>query len=264
MTRILSGAALGVIVGAAILWAPSWVLLAMAVGVAALAMSELAGLAGAAGLAVPRLPTMVAAMALCAALPSAGFALAPVLIAVVLAQAALGVAWLAPDATTLARVAISVFGPLYVGLPLGALAAVHLSAGPPAALLLIGTIVISDTAQYYGGRALGRIPLAPVLSPKKTVEGAVAGMVIGTAAFAALAMWLWPARPVWLLVLAGLALVVLGITGDLFESMLKRSVGVKDSSAVIPGHGGVLDRIDALLFAAPVYYVLLVHGRVGP
>ncbi len=261
MTRILSGAALGGVVGAAIVWAPSWVLLVLAVIVAALAAAEVVTLADAAGQSVPRFPTLVAAIAVCASVPWAGYMLTPVLMAVVLAQAALGVAWLTPEPSTLARVAIAIFGPLYVGLPLGALAAVHFGWGAAATLLLIGTIVISDTAQYYGGRSLGRRPLAPVLSPKKTVEGAVVGLIVGTLAFIAMARWLWPSQPIWLLAPAGFAIVVLGITGDLFESMLKRSVGVKDSSALIPGHGGVLDRIDALLFAAPVYYVLLRYSH---
>ena len=69
-------------------------------------------------------------------------------------------------------------------------------------------------------------------------------------------IWL-PALPAWLSAGLGLAIVAVGIAGDLFESMLKRSAGVKDSSSLIPGHGGVLDRIDALLFAAPVYYLVL-------
>ena len=71
--------------------------------------------------------------------------------------------------------------------------------------------------------------------------------------------WWLPAVPIALRVMLGVTIVALGIAGDLFESMLKRSAGVKDSSALIPGHGGVLDRIDALLFAAPVYYVVLKY-----
>ena len=71
--------------------------------------------------------------------------------------------------------------------------------------------------------------------------------------------WWLPSIPVAMRALLGVTVVVLGMAGDLFESMIKRSAGVKDSSALIPGHGGVLDRIDALLFAAPIYYVVLNH-----
>jgi phosphatidate cytidylyltransferase len=260
VTRILSGALLGGFVAAAIVWAPSWVLLGIALVFAGLAIGEYVSLAAAAAVPVPRGSTTVAALALCAAVPWAAGIVTPVVIAVVLAQSALAVARLAPDAHTLARVSAAVFGPLYIGLPLGSLVAVHATEGAAAALLLIGTIVISDTAQYYGGRRLGRRPLAPVLSPKKTIEGALSGMIVGTLAFVLLGVRLWPGLEWGLLALVGFAIVVLGIGGDLFESMLKRGVGAKDSSALIPGHGGVLDRIDALLFAAPVYYVILRYA----
>ena len=122
------------------------------------------------------------------------------------------------------------------------------------------TVIVSDTAQYYTGRLFGTRPLAPAISPKKTVEGAVGGFVFGTlllaiaghvvAADADPAAARGARHGVWWRT---------GIAGDLFESMLKRSAGVKDSSALIPGHGGVLDRIDALLFAAPVYYIVLKY-----
>jgi phosphatidate cytidylyltransferase len=124
-------------------------------------------------------------------------------------------------------------------------------------LLLIIVVVASDSAQYYAGRAFGRHPLSPTLSPKKTVEGAVGGLLAGALTLALLGHWWWPAAPAALRFGLGALLVVLGITGDLFESMLKRAAGVKDSAALIPGHGGVLDRIDALLFAAPVYYTMM-------
>ena len=118
---------------------------------------------------------------------------------------------------------------------------------------------MSDTAQYYTGRLTGRHLLAPAISPKKTVEGAIGGVVFGTLVFAVLGGWPLGRMPVALRVLVGVAIVLAGIAGDLFESMLKRSAGVKDSSSIIPGHGGILDRIDALLFAAPVYYIVLQY-----
>jgi phosphatidate cytidylyltransferase len=129
-------------------------------------------------------------------------------------------------------------------------------------MLLLGTIVVSDSAQYYAGRALGRRPLAPSISPKKTVEGAIGGLVLGTGAMAVGGLRLFPAAAPFLLVLAAMAIVAVGMLGDLFESLLKRSAGVKDSSQLIPGHGGVLDRIDSWLFAGPVYYVFIRYLQV--
>jgi phosphatidate cytidylyltransferase len=126
---------------------------------------------------------------------------------------------------------------------------------------MMATIVISDSAQYYTGRAVGRRPLAPSISPKKTLEGAIGGLVFGTLAFVIGARFVFAETPVALLVLVGASIAALGIVGDLFESLLKRSAGVKDSGALIPGHGGVLDRIDSWLFAAPVYYVFVRYLR---
>ena len=131
--------------------------------------------------------------------------------------------------------------------------------GPQGVFLLMLTVMVSDTAQYYTGRAFGRRLLAPTISPKKTIEGALGGFVFGTLLLAVAGQWWLPTVPVPLRALLGALVVALGIAGDLFESMLKRSAGVKDSSTLIPGHGGVLDRIDALLFAAPIYYVVLKY-----
>lgn len=166
------------------------------------------------------------------------------------------VTWRGGD-DALASVSASLLPVLYVGLPLGAIVATREAAGPRGLFLLILAVVVSDTSQYYTGRAFGRRPLAARISPKKTVEGALGGFVSGSALLVGLGVWWLPSVPIALRALLGVTLVALGIAGDLFESMLKRSAGVKDSSALIPGHGGVLDRIDALLFAAPIYYVVL-------
>jgi phosphatidate cytidylyltransferase len=146
---------------------------------------------------------------------------------------------------------------VYLALPLATLVQIRLLAGPQAVFFVMLTIMVSDTAQYYTGRTLGRRPLAPRISPKKTIEGAVGGFVVATAMFVVVGAWWAPTMSVPIRFVLGLALVALGIAGDLFESFLKRRAGVKDSSNLIPGHGGVLDRIDALLFAAPAYYVAL-------
>ena len=160
-----------------------------------------------------------------------------------------------PDA--LPQTAAAFLPLLYLGLPVGSLIAIREMRGPEGLFLLMLTVMVSDTAQYYSGRAFGRRPLAPAISPKKTIEGAIGGFVFGTAFLAVAGHWWLADVPLGIRVALGAAIVALGIAGDLFESMLKRSAGVKDSSTLIPGHGGVMDRIDALLFAAPVYYVVL-------
>ena len=161
-------------------------------------------------------------------------------------------------AAGIAGPAAAAVGVIYLGLPLGAMVALALETGREAVLLLLATVVVSDTAQYYGGRALGRRPLAPMISPRKTVEGAICGVLAATAAFTLIGAWWMPALPPAPRMALGATLALLGIGGDLFESRLKRAAGVKDASNLIPGHGGILDRIDALLFAAPVYYAVIV------
>ncbi len=105
----------------------------------------------------------------------------------------------------------------------------------------------------------GGVCSRPAISPKKTIEGAVGGFVFGGVFLALAGRWWLPDAPMLLRAALGVAVVAAGIVGDLFESMLKRSAGVKDSSTLIPGHGGILDRIDALLFAAPIYYSVLKY-----
>ena len=122
-----------------------------------------------------------------------------------------------------------------------------------AVLVLMGTIWAGDAAAYYAGRALGRHKLAPTISPNKTVEGSIAGLAGSIVAGILLGSWLLQ-RQISFLVLASLATAVAGQLGDLAESALKRSSGVKDSSSLLPGHGGMLDRLDSLMFAAPVFY----------
>ena len=156
--------------------------------------------------------------------------------------------------------ATDLLAPVYVGLPLGMLVGVQVDAGWRATLLLLGTIVVSDSAQYYTGRAFGSRPLAPTISPKKTVEGAIGGVIFGVLFVIGASRFMLPGMSVSVGIILGAIVVALGIIGDLFESRLKRVAGVKDSSSLIPGHGGVLDRIDALLFATPAFYYALVRG----
>lgn len=131
-------------------------------------------------------------------------------------------------------------------------------------LPLLAAVWVGDTAAYAVGRRWGRYPLAPRVSPKKTWEGTVA-CFIGTAlAFWGLLQWWMPVFPGGEALALGVLLGVVGQVGDLAESQLKRDVAVKDSSALLPGHGGMLDRIDSLLFAAPCLYAwLALRGWIG-
>lgn len=137
-------------------------------------------------------------------------------------------------------------------------------------LVLFPLLVIwaSDTAAYFAGKRFGRTRMAPRVSPGKTVEGGVAGLIAAVAVggLAGLVMRdlaTFPVSPV-AGALVGLVLGVGGQLGDLAESLLKREAGVKDSSGLLPGHGGVLDRFDALFFSLPLAYVLLLlTGQAG-
>ena len=257
MTRILSGVSLAAAALAAIWFLTPIALLAVALVVAGLAFAEYARIVSAIGADIPWWTTLLLTLLACAMVPFPWIDPALVIVLALITSAANVLISTRIGAPTLADTAASVLAPVYIGLPLGALVGVTAVAGREAVLVLIGTVAISDTAQYYTGRAFGRRPLAPRRSPKKTVEGAVGGLVIAPVVLVAAGkMWLPGLGPGRLAIL-GLLLVVAGIIGDLFESMLKRAADVKDSSHLIPGHGGVLDRIDALLFAAPIFYFFI-------
>ena len=238
---------------------PEW-LVALASLVAVLAFFELATLCDALGAPIPRLPGAALTLAVTVSAAWPGKSLAPVLVAAVVIAAASAVAAGAPDRGRLAATSATVFAPIYLGLPLGMLAGIRWTDGREVAVLVVLAVVASDTSQYYAGRLFGRRPLAPAISPKKTIEGASAASSAARCSWWRLARGGCPACLRAARALLGLALVGLGILGDLFESMLKRAAAVKDSSSLIPGHGGVLDRIDALLLAAPVYVVVLRYG----
>lgn len=163
----------------------------------------------------------------------------------------------------LQNVGNSLISQIYIALPLALAMRLTLfpewSMGFDGRLLLCVFILVwvNDTGAYLVGSTMGKHPLAPKLSPKKTVEGAVGGLLIAllTAMFAL--PYLVPQFDCWQLLLLSLAVTLFGTLGDLFESALKRQAGVKDSGNLIPGHGGILDRIDSVLFAVPAVYLLI-------
>jgi phosphatidate cytidylyltransferase len=265
VTRVLSGAVL-VVIALGVVWlSPAWLFLTVAELLIVLACREFATLARAGDMPFPSTLATSAAMLTSvsfARLAFGGHVAVPLDVALITAVVAAGAVALPAWAGGRGAVALAsdaLFPCLYIGIPIGSMVAIREAAGPAALFLLMLTVMVSDSAQYYTGRAFGRRKLAERISPKKTVEGAVGGFVSGTLVLAIVGTWWLPAVPIAIRALLGATVVALGIAGDLFESMLKRSAGVKDSSALIPGHGGILDRIDALLFAAPVYYVVLKY-----
>jgi phosphatidate cytidylyltransferase len=149
----------------------------------------------------------------------------------------------------LPKAALAIFGVIYCCFLLGFLVLMRREM----VIAVLGIVWIGDAAAFYGGRLAGRHLLARSISPKKTVDGAFAGLIGSVIAGVVLGVWLAKESPGTLL-LASLAAGAAGQLGDLAESAFKRSAGVKDSSSILPGHGGMLDRLDSLLFAAPVYY----------
>jgi phosphatidate cytidylyltransferase len=262
MIRVLSGAVL-IAFAAVVVWlAPIALFEAVAVAMLFAAVEELIALFTASGIRVPHWPCVLGAIATLMAFSDVVGALQIslewVLMAQFIALAFVALATWRGGSGALASTSASLFPSLYLAIPLGAMVAIREREGPAVLSLLMLTVIVSDTAQYYTGRTMGRRLLAPAISPKKTIEGAIGGLVFGPVVFAVVGAWWLPFVPAIARVGVGMGIVAVGIAGDLFESMLKRSANVKDSSAIIPGHGGILDRI---LFAAPFFYVV---GRFIP
>jgi CDP-diglyceride synthetase len=154
------------------------------------------------------------------------------------------------------------FGMPYLVLPVWSLYEVH-RASPRLLLLLLVAVWVNDSVAYGVGSAWGRRKLAPRLSPGKTVEGSVGGLFGGALVAFAGVGWA-QAEPRWTVAAFLVVAVAAAQLGDLVESMLKRAASVKDSGTVVPGHGGLLDRLDAIILAAPVFYGLLGAAGLAP
>ena len=140
----------------------------------------------------------------------------------------------------------------------------HFSDGPVMLLFLTAVTIASDTLAFFTGKYLGKNKLCPAVSPKKTVEGFLGGLAGGVGSGLLVAVLLIPGfSPIRTIILAGL-LSAVSVVGDLTESVVKRWAGVKDSSAILPGHGGLLDRVDSLLLAAPLFFYLYNLGVLKP
>ena len=164
----------------------------------------------------------------------------------------------APFDRMISSAGVTVLGVMYIVLLGGHLVALRVGFAPQVSKHLLSffflVIMGADAAAYYGGRAFGKHKLAPGISPGKTWEGAVAGMLASLLLAAAAHYWFFPELPTKFALPLAAVMNVISVIGDLTESALKRSAGAKDTATILPGHGGVLDRIDSLLFNAPLIY----------
>jgi len=238
--------------------APAYLFNVLVVVFSARALWELTRMLEESGRPVMRGVGVAAGMAVTASF-GASRMLAPLLLPALVLTLAIGVIVAVPvfqGRPAVEPAAHTLLAVLYVGWLLGYGILLHhtSSHGDELVLFVVGVTWIGETAAYVVGSTLGRHPLAPIVSPKKTVEGAVAQVVVSVATAGALGAWLLPACALGGLVAAGGVLGVVGQVGDLAESVIKRTVGIKDAATIIPGHGGVLDRIDSLLFNLPAFY----------
>jgi phosphatidate cytidylyltransferase len=157
--------------------------------------------------------------------------------------------------------ATTVFGAIYVGLTLSHLVLLRaLDSGAELVVITLASVWAMDTFAYLIGTAIGRHPLAPHISPKKSWEGFAAG-TFGTMAAWGIGWWIIRSPlPLWWFLVTGVAVSIAALLGDLAESRLKREVGVKDSGKWFPGHGGFLDRFDSMILVSLVAYYMLVLG----
>ncbi|MCI0529866.1 MAG: phosphatidate cytidylyltransferase [Nitrospira sp.] len=167
--------------------------------------------------------------------------------------------------TALTESAVLLFGVVYVSLLLSQLLLLRgLSDGELLVLFVMGMTWLADAGAYYVGWLVGRHPLVPRISPKKTIEGAVGGLAFSVLGSLGAKFWFLPNLSVGDSVFLGVLLGMVGQLGDLVESLWKRSAGVKDSSTLLIAHGGILDKVDSLMFTAPVFYYYLVLVKDWP
>jgi phosphatidate cytidylyltransferase len=181
-----------------------------------------------------------------------------------LAILSLAAALFKPDelSRVLASVSATIFGVVYVALLAGFLIGVRMTpettATPKLSAKLITTflamVMMTDTGAYYTGRSLGRHKLAPRISPGKTIEGSIGGFITAVLAGLACKLVFFSEIPTPHVLVLGALIGLVSQVGDLAESLLKRGAQVKDSGSIFPGHGGMLDRVDSILFSAPILY----------
>ncbi len=251
MKRILTAAALIPIIVYVVLGANFWIYLAVLAAVACLCYHEYDHLAAAYGFGAPG-PLGYGAGLVLLLLPRE-----PWLAIVTLALLALGLVMRGDLAKSLPRSALLLMGVVYI---FGAWKCATLLRARSPHWLMFGLLLnwAGDAGAYYIGRAFGKHKMAPAISPQKSWEGAAASVVAAMAIAGAYLLYFIPGIPVAEALGLTAAANIAGQMGDLAESAMKRGAGVKDSGTLLPGHGGLLDRVDSTLFALPLIYIFLV------
>lgn len=278
--RIVTGIVLIAVVVALVLWAPAWAVAIGAAAVALVAMAEFFSLGERVGLRAFRVWTLICGAALYYAQYTMGMvethefgglvlsralstpiAIDVVLIAFVFGAAGIVMFTRRPLQDVLPAISVSSAGLLFIALPFSYLVRINEipREGGALALFTLALVWAGDTLAYFTGKFLGRVPMAPALSPKKTWEGAIANLIGSLIVAGVAARWIDIGAGT-LLFIAAIANIA-GQMGDLIESAYKRGAAVKDSGTIVPGHGGALDRIDSLILAAPVVWFLWMAFR---
>lgn len=260
LSRVLIGTGLGLVIFAS-LFASRWVIAIITAAWVVLATLEFIQLLAKAEIRLNRwllaaLSVTIVAAAYLYLLP--GFLLVPIAVVMLAAVA---------TSETKPRVPVyGIFSLVYLGfLPAHLVLLKNLATdrswSPWLVFFPLALTWVNDTAGLVFGKLLGRHKLAPTLSPNKTIEGYIAGLVFSAILSAAYLHFVRPftAKPLWWSAVVGLALGTVAQAGDLFESMFKRAVGVKDTSSALADHGGFLDRVDSLLFVIPAFYYLVLY-----
>ena len=270
MRRILTAAVLVPILWLVIHYAPLWLFTVLFGAGITVGVLEIYAMFGSRGAEAFRVVGAAAIAALCwslSGLPPAFDPFLPLAAAAVITLVA--AIWFRdhPNAMLDACTA-TLFPVVAVGLPLAymvALRAVPGETGKDLLILLLVCVTFSDTGAYYVGRSVGRTRMAPRLSPKKSWEGVAGGLAAAVGGGVLGHLWFFRSLPLAHAVALGLVLGFAGMLGDLAESMMKRASGTKDSSRLLPGHGGLMDRLDSLMLSSPVlyyYYRYLLEGSL--
>lgn len=268
-TRVLTGLAIVVPAFYLLGWSPKWLFMAVMIAVAERGLYEYVGISRNTGISVPAPACYAAGAALCllqwvALHNSETIELAALVVLLLVIPAA--AVWTTVDLKLyLGGVASTLLGIFYAAFCLSFLFPLRFSNvgadmanGREIVYFLFVVICAGDIFAYFTGRWRGRHFLFPKVSPKKTLEGAAGGLAASVFFGWIYARWFWRPGHTAVILMLAVAVAIAGQVGDLVESALKRGAGMKDSGALLPGHGGMLDRVDSLLFGAPVLWLALV------